>query len=218
MIQKTNFLHIFPMSYIPQLAAVAGVMLLGCISPGPDLIAVTSHALAKRRVGLFAALGIATSHALWAALAVFGLGLVLTQVAWLYGAIRIAGAVYLVYLGAKTLLGLRQSASQMEVAAMPVRSGLQAYQSGLVVGLTNPKAAAFFGSLFVTVLPAHAPLWVHVTTIGIVAGISLGWFGTMAVLFSTQRVQHNYNRFRKPIDAIMGTILIALGAKLAIDR
>ena len=206
------------MSYFPQLAAVAGVMLLGCISPGPDLMAVTSHALVKRRPGLFAAFGIATSHALWATLAVFGLGLILAQVAWLYGAIRIAGALYLVYLGLKTLIGLRQPASPMDAAALPVRSGLQAYRRGLMVGLTNPKAAAFFGSLFVTVLPAHAPLWVHAATIGIVASISLGWFSAMAVLFSTRRVQHGYNRLRKPIDAVMGTLLIGLGAKLAMDR
>lgn len=99
------------MSYLPQLAAVAGVMLLGCVSPGPDLIAVSSHALTKRRSGLFAAFGIATSHALWALLAVFGLGLILAQVAWFYGAIRIAGAVYLIYLGAKTLLSLRKPAA-----------------------------------------------------------------------------------------------------------
>jgi len=206
------------MSYFPQLAAVAGVMLLGCISPGPDLIAVTSHALANRRPGLLVAFGISSSHAMWATLAVFGLGLILAQVAWLYGAIRIAGAVYLVYLGVKTLLGLRQSVSQLDAAAMPVRSGLQAYQRGLMVGLTNPKAAAFFGSLFVTVLPAHAPLWVHAATIGTVASISLGWFSTVAILFSTQRIQHGYNRLRKPIDAVMGTMLISLGAKLAMDR
>lgn len=206
------------MSYFPQLFAIAGVMLLGCISPGPDLIAVTSHALAKRRPGLFAAFGIATSHALWATVAVFGLGLILAQVAWLYGAIRIAGALYLVYLGVKTLIGLRQPASSMDAAAMTMRSGWQAYQRGLMVGLTNPKAAAFFGSLFVTVLPAHAPLWVHAATIGIVASVSLGWFSAMAILFSTPRVQHGYTRLRKPIDAVMGTVLIGLGAKLAMDR
>lgn len=206
------------MNYSHQLMAIAGVMLLGCVSPGPDLMAVTSHALAKRRDGLFVAFGIGTSHALWATLAVFGLGLMLTQVAWLYSAIRVAGAVYLVYLGVKTLLGLRVSDSQVEASAMRARNGLHAYQRGLVVGLTNPKAAAFFGSLFVTVLPVDAPQWVHAATIGIVTSISLGWFGAMALLFSSSRIQQGYNQLRKPIDAVMGTILIGLGAKLATDR
>lgn len=206
------------MSYLPQLAAVAGVMLLACASPGPDLIAVTSHALAERRAGVYAALGIATSHALWSALAVFGLGLILTELAWLYGAIRIAGAAYLVYLGIKTLAGLRKSDGAVRADAAPVRSGRHAYRRGIVVGLTNPKAMAFFGSLFVTLLPAHAPGWVHGTTVAVVAAVSVSWFSSMAVIFSTERVQRGYHRLRKPIDAVMGSILIGLGAKLAIDR
>jgi len=52
----------------------------------------------------------------------------------------------------------------------------------------------------------------------VVASISLGWFTAMAILFSTKRVQHGYNRLRKPIDAVMGATLIGLGAKLAVDR
>ncbi|WP_323119138.1 LysE family translocator [Burkholderia alba] len=206
------------MSYIPQLAAVAGVMLLACASPGPDLIAVTSHALAGRRPGLYAALGIATSHAVWAMLAVFGLGLILAELAWLYGVIKIAGAGYLIYLGVKTLAGLRKPADRIDTGAAPVRGPLQAYRRGIFVGLTNPKAVAFFGSLFVTVLPAHAPGWVHGATVAVVAAISVTWFSAMAVIFSTERVQRGYHRLRKPIDAVMGSLLIGLGAKLAMDR
>lgn len=206
------------MSYLPQLAAIAGVMLLGCVSPGPDLIAVTSHALAKRRAGLLTAFGIASAHALWALLAVFGLGLILAQVAWLYEGIRIAGALYLIYLGIKTLMGLRKLTSASDAQAVSVRSDAQAYQRGLIVGLTNPKAAAFFGSLFVAVLPAHAPIWIHAATIGVVAGVSVSWFSAMAVLFSTPKVQRGYTQLRKPIDAVMGTVLIGLGGKLAADH
>ncbi len=206
------------MSYVPQLAAVAGVMLLACASPGPDMIAVTSHALAGRRPGVHAALGIATSHALWATLAVFGLGLILTELAWLYGVIRIAGAAYLVYLGIKTLMGLRKPSARLDTGAAPVRGGLHAYRRGVLVGLTNPKAVAFFGSLFVTLLPAHAPGWVHGATVALVATVSVGWFSAMAVIFSTARVQRGYARLRKPIEAVMGTLLIGLGARLAMAR
>jgi len=206
------------MSYLSQLLAVAGVMLLACISPGPDLIAVTSHALARRRSGIFAALGIATAHALWATLAVFGLGIILSELAWLYGAIRISGAIYLVYLGIKTLVGLRQPASKIATSVIRTQSDASAYRRGLLVGLTNPKAAAFFGSLFITILPAHAPMWVHASTIATVVSVSLIWFISMALVFSTQRVQNGYHRVRKLIDAVMGSILIGLGAKLALDH
>ena len=211
------------MNYTAQLAAIAGVMLLACVSPGPDMLAVTSHAFARRRAGVFAAAGIATSHAIWATLAVFGLGLILAQLAWLYEAIRIAGGVYLLYLGGKTLMGLRRSAGVSEPAA-PVSaaaksaSGAHAYRRGLLVGLTNPKAAAFFGSLFVTLLPAHAPLWVHGATIATVAGVSIAWFTSIAQLFSTGGVQRGYAKLRRPVDALMGAALVALGARLALDH
>ncbi|WP_322011286.1 LysE family translocator [Paraburkholderia sp. J12] len=208
------------MNFLPQLAAIAGVMLLACASPGPDMLAVTSHAFARRRAGLFAAAGIATSHALWATLAVFGLGLILAQLAWLYEGIRIAGAVYLVYLGAKTLMSLRQSsgAAAAPAAAAKTASSAHSYRRGLLVGLTNPKAAAFFGSLFVTLLPAHAPMWVHGATVATVAAVSITWFTAMALLFSTGSVQRGYQKLRRPVDAVMGGVLVALGARLALDH
>lgn len=207
------------MSYLPQLAAIAGVMLLACASPGPDMLAVTSHAFARRRAGLFAAAGVSTSHALWATLAVFGLGLILTQLAWLYQGIRIAGAVYLLYLGVKTMMSLRESAGPAAAPdAAKTTGAAQSYRRGLLVGLTNPKGAAFFGSLFITLLPAHAPMWVHGATIVTVASVSICWFSAMALLFSTRSVQRGYQKLRRPVDAVMGTVLIALGARLALDR
>ncbi|HTH59027.1 MAG TPA: LysE family transporter [Paraburkholderia sp.] len=210
------------MNDIAQLAAIAGVMLLACASPGPDMLAVTSHAFARRRAGVCAAAGIATSHALWATLAVFGLGLILARLAWLYEGIRIAGGLYLLYLGARTLIGLRETAGASPAsgtaAAAKSSGGAHAYRRGLLVGLTNPKAAAFFGSLFVTLLPAHAPLWVHGATVLTVAAVSIGWFTSIALLFSTGSVQRGYAKLRRPVDALMGTVLVALGARLALDR
>jgi threonine efflux protein len=207
------------MSFLPQLAAIAGVMLLACASPGPDMLAVTSHAFARRRAGLAAAAGIATSHALWATLAVFGLGLILAQLAWLYEGIRIAGAVYLLYLGAKTLMSLRQASGAVAAPHAAKSTGsAHSYRRGLLVGLTNPKAAAFFGSLFVTLLPAHAPMWVHGATVVTVASVSVCWFSAMALLFSTPSVQRGYQKLRRPVDAVMGSVLVALGARLALDH
>lgn len=206
------------MSYAPQLLAVAGVMFLACVSPGPDLLAVTSHALSRRSSGLGVAIGVATSHAVWATLAVFGLGVVVSQLAWLYETIRVAGALYIFYLGIRMLVGLRKSEVTAVIGqASPISTG-GAFQKGLLVGLTNPKGAAFFGSLFVTILPSHAPGWVHCVTLAIVAATSCSWFCAVAVLFSSERFQQGYERARRPIDAVMGTLLLALSAKLAFDR
>ena len=203
------------MSYVPQLLTVAAVMLLACVSPGPDFIAVTSNALASRRRGLGVALGTAMGIAVWASMAVIGLGVLLTRIAWLYDAIRIAGVCYLLYLGARLLLAARRPYREMAVATTD-NVITPAPRVGFMVSMTNPKAAAFFGSFFITVLPAHAPGWVLVAAVVVVTAVALAWFSTLALMFSTRRVRDFYGRMRRPIDAAMGGILVVLGLRLAL--
>lgn len=203
------------MTHLPQLLTLAAVMLLACMSPGPDFVAVTSHALRDRRSGLGVATGVALACLVWATLAIFGLGLLLTRVAWAYEVIRIVGALYLVKLGIGMLLAARRGAPAGAEIAAAATGGQSSLLRGLLVGLTNPKSAAFFGSLFVTVLPLDAPLWVQVATPLIVFAVALSWFATVAFVFSVERVRSGYVSIRRPIDALMGAVLVALGARLA---
>lgn len=204
------------MSYVPQLLALAGVFLLACISPGPDFIAVTSNALVSRSQGLRVAVGTAIACAMWATLAMFGFGLLLTKIAWLYEAIRLIGAAFLIYLGAKMLFSARRSYGGLPIKAQG--SSRSPIRVGFTVGITNPKTAAFFGSLFITILPADVPASVQGMAVSIVAGVALTWFSLLALLFSTPRVQSAYAMLRRPIDALMGTILVGLGLRLAVTR
>ncbi|HYG42864.1 MAG TPA: LysE family transporter, partial [Bordetella sp.] len=92
------------MEYLSQLLTLSGIVLLACISPGPDFVAVTSHALNDRRSGMFVGLGIACAVVVWASLAILGFGLLIKELFWLYETIRLAGAAYLIYLGARMLM------------------------------------------------------------------------------------------------------------------
>lgn len=207
------------MTYLPQLFAIASIILLACISPGPDFVAITSNALTSRRNGMMVALGVALGCVVWAALAVFGLGVLLTRIGWLYSVVRYLGAAYLIYLGVRMLLSARHAPAKLEEtqAAAP-EPALLAFRRGLLVNLANPKAAAFFGSLFVSVLPQDAPVWVHAATIGTVGLVSTIWFLCLALMFSARRVRSVYERLRRPADALMGVALVGLGGKLAMSR
>lgn len=205
------------MDYIPQLFTIAAVMLLGCISPGPDFIAVTSNALISRKRGLGVALGTALGICVWAVMAVIGLGVLLTKLAWLYDAIRVVGVCYLLYLGARMLLGARRPYQELAIATSS-NTTTPAPRVGFLVSMTNPKAAVFFGSFFITVLPQHAPVWVLGSAVVVVTLVSLLWFSTLALMFSTQRVRLIYAGMRRPIDAAMGAALVGLGAHLALAR
>jgi threonine/homoserine/homoserine lactone efflux protein len=193
-----------------------GVVILAYASPGPDFVAVTAAALASRRTGVGAALGVAAASLIWAGAALAGLGLVIARVGWLYEAIRLAGAAYLIYLGGRMLLGsLKPAGRQADVVAHASAGFVTGFERGFLVNLTNPKAAAFFGSLFVSLLPAGAGVAAYGVALATVGVVAFGWFGLVAVAFSGARVRRFYDRARRGLDAMMGAALVALGARLA---
>jgi len=206
------------MEYLPSLATIACLVLLGCISPGPNFLVVTSTAMSvSRGAGLAAGLGVALASLTWASLAVAGLALVLQQAAWLFTALRLTGAGYLVYLGIKIILGARKPMplpSRGEVTA----SAASSVRSGFLTSMTNPKAAAFFGSLFVVTLPVGAPAWVYGAVLAIVTVLSATWHCGLALFFSLGPVQATYRRFRAGISTVMGGVLVLLGVRLLVAR
>jgi len=92
-----------------QLLIVAGVILLGVISPGPNFAVFTTMSMRiSRRAGLVGGIGLAAASGTWALLVVAGVGIIATRFPWLYAVIRIAGAIYLIWLGARMVLGARK--------------------------------------------------------------------------------------------------------------
>lgn len=207
------------MDYLPQLLTLSGIVLLACASPGPDFVAVTSNALNDRRSGMLVGLGIACAVVLWATLAILGFGLLIKELFWLYEAIRLAGAAYLIYLGARMLMAaFKAKSGEPGIQGVARVGALQAWRQGFMVGITNPKTATFFATLFVTVLPVGAPTWVYVSVVALVGLITAAWLGTLAAFFSVGRVRSVYARMSRVVDALMGVALVGLGIRLASSR
>jgi threonine/homoserine/homoserine lactone efflux protein len=208
-------------SYLLPLAGLALANALGIISPGPAFIMVSRAAAGRNlrtAVGLGA--GVAIAATLWAAAACFGIALLMTQFAAVYGAIQLAGGAYLIWLG----IGAWRSASTNHAApagdVAPIdntraRDGIgRAVMVGAWLSLGNPKIIVFFSSIFVALLPPHAPLWVRLTAIAIVGAQEIAWYTTVAFVFSRPRVQAAYARARGVIERTLGAVLIGLGARI----
>ncbi|MBO9355969.1 lysine transporter LysE [Bordetella petrii] len=207
------------MEYLPQLLTLSGIVLLACISPGPDFVAVTSTALRDRRSGMFVGLGIACAVIVWATVAILGFGLLIKEFFWLYESIRLVGAAYLVYLGVRMLTAAfkaRNGAPHVDGASRV--GALRAWRQGFMVGITNPKTATFFATLFVIVLPVGAPSWVYVSVVALVGLITAGWLGALTAFFSVARFRSVYARVSRVVDALMGAALVGLGIRLASGR
>ncbi|MEG9883426.1 MAG: LysE family transporter [Hyphomicrobiales bacterium] len=108
----------------------------------------------------------------------------------------------------------RHDGSLAGVAAVANPHG--ALRRGFLANLTNPKAAAFFASLFVSSIPATASPWILGMIAVLLSAILLAWFCLPALMLSTSRMRRVYERVRKPIDMIIGGVLALLGIRLAI--
>ncbi|CAM3725290.1 LysE family translocator [Alicyclobacillus pomorum] len=108
------------MSYLPSLMALAGIWILAVISPGPDFVATVHYATTRsRREGIFVALGITSAISIWIIGSLVGLGFLMARMSWLIEVLRTVGAVYLVYLGVKTILHAYRPISQTSLDTSP---------------------------------------------------------------------------------------------------
>ena len=200
---------------INTLLPLAGVLLLSVASPGPNFVIVTSTAVAQRRAGVMTGLGLAAASGTWAAIAIAGLSVLVTHVAWVHTALRLAGAAYLIWLGLKMVLTARKP---LPVSTPAVSAGWHAAKKGYVASMTNPKAVAFYGSIFALMVPAHAPAWFNFTVVVLSIAISGAWYCTMALLASHPSVRRLLIRRKAVIDTTAGVLLVGLGGRMLAGR
>jgi threonine efflux protein len=205
------------MSYLPSLIALAGVTLIGAMSPGPDFATTVYYSTRSRREGVFVALGITSALSVWIIGSMAGLEVLLAQVSWLVEIIRTLGALYLAYLGIRTILHAHLPIPPSS-APSGTTSDFPAWRVGFLSNIGNPKVLAFFSSVFVILFPANPPLWVQVASVVLMLLINIGWYGLVVCLFSLGPVAHVYRRAKRWIDYITGGIFVALGARLALER
>jgi RhtB (resistance to homoserine/threonine) family protein len=206
------------MEYAVVLAGLAFVHLLAVASPGPSTVLVIQTAAASgRRAGLLVALAMTLGAVAWAAAALYGLQALFARFEWLYIAMRIAGGAYLMWLA--VMLWLHAGTPMPEIAEGKKSGGWEAFAKALMLQLSNPKVIVFFGSIFISLLPAQPPAWMDATVLTIVAVNEFTWFALLTLLFSGDAVRAFYRRTKLWTDRLMGSVLGLLGLRLALgDR
>ncbi len=117
------------------------------VIPGPGVLFVVGRALAHgRRTALATAAGHAAGNYAVAACVAVGLGTLLQRSAQVFIAVKLAGALYLVFLGVQAVRHRHSLASAMSSAA-GASGGWRALRDGFIVGMTNPKTFILFGAI-----------------------------------------------------------------------
>ena len=155
-----------PASHVLAFAAVVTVLIA---IPGPSVLFTISRALTVgRRAALLTVVGNELGLCVQLVAVAFGVGAVVQRSAQVITVIKLAGAVYLVFLGVQAIRHRRSMAEALAVRATPVRP-LRAIRDGFVVGVANPKTIVFFVAglpEFTTTGPGHLPVPAQMLILG----------------------------------------------------
>ncbi len=202
-----------------SLLTIVGVWLVTVLSPGPNFIATLHTSVSRSRgAGLLVAAGIGLGTTVWATAALLGLAVLFQTVGWIYAAAKYIGAAYLIYLGIRLLVAAELPAGGSAAAKRRAGGGLRAFRLGVFTDLSNPKAAAFFTSLFAVTVPPAAPLWFDVLIVLCTVGIAWGWYSCVAVAMATPRAASLYQRARRWVTRVAGVLFVGFGVRLAVSR
>lgn len=197
------------MNLTAELWAFALVMAIGQFSPGPDMLLLTRTALAEGlRAGWLMVAGIVTGLAFHATLAIGGMAVLLARGGILSFIVKIAAAVYLIWLAWGLM---KKSQSSAEDVIIPKRSP---YLRGLFCNLLNPKVLVFFAGVVAPFLTSEHPSWwpFALWTVIVLEGLFLWCLWVW--LLQISRVRRAYKKAGRVIDLAFALGLVALAMNL----
>ncbi|WP_031073607.1 LysE family translocator [Streptomyces sp. NRRL WC-3742] len=206
------------MEMTTALWSFALVVGLFTLTPGIDTaLILRTSALGHRRQAWGVVLGVQTGCLLWGTLTSAGVTALLTASQVAYEILRWAGAAYLVWIGVG-LLRSRSGGAQAEEGG-PAEGGFgYGWRRGTVSNLLNPKVGVFYVAVLPQFIPAGVPHFaagVALTCVHVVEGVL--W---SAVLVAFARALGGWLRrpaARRLMDRVTGTVVMALGVRLALD-
>jgi len=189
-------------------AAAAGIIL---IIPGPTILAVISHSLAHGRKSVLPLVaGVTLGDFTALSCSLLGLGALLAASAALFSVLKLAGAVYLVYLGVK----LWRSGSAEAESPNPERtSGRRSLFLDLfVITSLNPKSIAFFVAFLPQFVSPAEPVLPQLLILGVTFLVLAMINATIYAVFAGRlRESVNQARHRRWFSRIGGAVLISAG-------
>jgi len=173
-----------------------------------------------RTAGWLSAVGFHVGGYVHISTAAFGLAVLLETVPTLYTIMKLAGAIYLIWLG--TRLFMSPKTVVVSLAAVGEKPNDHAIRDGAVVEVLNPKTALFYLAFLpqFTEASASLPIWARILILGTIVNFIFSATDVFCILLServTRRLAASQwaNRLAQRIG---GTILIGLGINLAVAR
>jgi threonine/homoserine/homoserine lactone efflux protein len=183
------------------------------ITPGPGTAMVVRSALRSGwRAGVLTVAGNSIGVVAWGLLSVLGISALVAASEVAFLALKLVGAGVLIWLGVQSLRGGGEAVEAPAASARPFRDGL-------VTSLANPKLAVFFVALFPQFLDAgRAVLPTTLLMAAMIVALDFAWYTSLAVAVSRAKEGFMRTRVARWTERITGSVLIALGARVALER
>ncbi len=212
------------MEIVGTLPAFLGAVLLIAASPGPAMaLIVRRAALRGLRGAVPTVLGVEAGLFVWALLAGAGLAALVAASEVAYLVLRITGAAVLLYLGGRALLGVwrerRTGVLPADVTApgeTPRHGWWTAFGEGVVVQLANPKLAVFMVAFYPQFVPVTgSPFAATMVLATLQVTVEIGLYLGLAAGVARAGEWFRRPRIRRRLEAVSGTVLVALGLRVA---
>jgi len=190
------------------------------LTPGQDTFYILGRSISQgRRAGLASVLGIGAGALVHTAAAALGLSAILAASATAFMAVKLLGALYLIYLGARMLFA--RSSSAAIPADFKSASFGAIFRQGLITNLLNPKVALFFLSFLPQFVdPGSSHKFLALLTLGLcfdIIGLTwcvcLAWFSSLL----GEKLRGS-STFTEILNRTAGALFIGLGIRLAVTK
>jgi RhtB (resistance to homoserine/threonine) family protein len=207
-----------PSHYLLFVGVVVAIALL----PGPDTAVVTKNALMHgREAALGSAIGINVGLLIWTVATALGMAAILRSSAAVYDTLRLIGALYLIWIGARALWDSRQPLSQdaQAAAARRVVGRRGGFRQGMISNLANPKVGIFFTSLLPQFVSPHGSALLQMLMLGSTFIVfNLAWLSGYAIAAVRLSDVLSRTRVKAAIDRVTGVVLVGVGLRLAVEH
>ncbi|MEU8379429.1 LysE family translocator [Streptosporangium sp. NPDC048865] len=212
------------MDLVATLPAFVVAVVLISASPGPAMALILRRAaLSGFRGAVPTVLGLEAGLYAWALFAAAGLAALVAASEVAFVVLRVIGAAFLLYLGLKAWRAawrIRKAGPAPEPAGDtppdPGRGWWRAFGEGALVMLANPKAAAFMIAFYPQFVPADRPLFATTALLALLqVAIEIILYLALAAVVGRAGAWFRRPVIRRRLEAVSGTVLIALGLRVA---
>ncbi|MEH6868660.1 LysE family translocator, partial [Priestia megaterium] len=162
------------------------------------------------RIGIATALGVASALFVHVTYTILGFTYIIEKFPSIFIAIKVAGSLYLLWLGFHAIRSVKQNKEQAEneLKINTDKNVKQGFREGFICNVLNPKAALFFLSIFSQFISSDTTSWVRwIYGTEIVVAVGL-WFTFISTVISYQKFRDYYERYSHWFDRCLGAILI----------